>query len=317
MKEPKRINLANLPTPVQKIKFNNATFNIKRDDFTGVELSGNKVRKLEYILHEAKREKVDYVITCGAEQSNHCRAAVIAAKQLGIKTILYLWGNDKANPDGNLFLDKLYDAELRFVSKQDFMNIGEKMENASAYLLARGENSYIVPPGGTSPLGIWGYINFVNELAQQTDLKKTKGILTACGSGGTTAGLLLGAHLHNWNTKVFAVDVLFMGDNVKERILSIAEETIRKYDLGIKLDEKKLEVMSGYSNEGYKKIDPEKLDIIKEFASQTGIILDPAYTGKAFYAYNENFLHGKKSSNTMFLHTGGIYGVFAKRKLYL
>ena len=112
---PSRIKLANLPTPIEKVKFSGASFLIKRDDYTGTELSGNKIRKLEYLFKDARKKRADFVFTCGGDQSNHCRATAIAAAKLGIKSRLYLWGKPSKHATGNLLMDNLVSAETVFM----------------------------------------------------------------------------------------------------------------------------------------------------------------------------------------------------------
>lgn len=317
MRTIKKLTLANLPTPVEKHKFNGCTFYIKRDDLSGFELSGNKIRKLEYLLLDAKRKKADYIFTCGGEQSNHARATAIASAALAFKPQLFLWGKERKIPEGNLFLDHLIGAEIQFLSRREYSNVNKIMIQKKEMLEAKGHKVYIVPEGGSSLLGIWGYINFIDELNMQLNLKKFKGILTAAGSGGTSAGLLVGAKLKGLNLKIFAVNVFYSKKIIKEKILNLAEECVKKYKLGIQINPDNLEILDGYSSEGYKKIDSEKIEVIKSFFKQSGILFDPAYTGKAFYAYNEIFLNEKKHSNILFVHTGGTFGVFAKKKNYL
>jgi len=317
MKTPKKIDLANIPTPVRKIAFNGCSFYIKRDDYTGTELSGNKIRKLEYLLYDAKKQGADYVFTSGGEQSNHARATAIAAASVGIKSKLFLWGKERKNYDGNLFLDKMVNSEIIFLNLKEYQSLEKFIAKEKAKLEKKGKKVYVIPEGGSSALGIWGYINFVKELKEQLGEKRIKGILIAAGSGGTTAGMLLGLHLYNLNFKLFAVNVLHTAEFMTEKIRRLADECNDKYKITRKIDYSRFEVIGGFSEEGYKHIAPEKVKLIKEFANQTGIILDPAYTGKAFYAYNELFLEGKKTSSVMFLHTGGLFGAFAKRKNYL
>jgi D-cysteine desulfhydrase len=313
---PKRISLANIPTPIQKISFEEKSFFVKRDDFTGMETSGNKIRKLEYLLFQAKKEKAEYVFTCGGEQSNHARATAFAAASLGMKSKLFLWGKNSINADGNLFLDKIVGSELRFLSKNEFGNANAIMTEEKLSFEKKGKKVFLIPEGGSSSLGIWGYIHAIEEIQKQNIFKQCNSILTASGSGGTTAGLLIGSLLFNQNLKIFAVNVLYPKDEIRYKILTLAEQAIKDYRLPIKLDEKRLEILDGYSQEGYKHISDDKLSLIKKFASKTGIILDPAYTGKAFKAYYDNYL-ARKTSKTLFVHTGGLYGVFSKRGKYL
>ncbi|MCU7495937.1 MAG: pyridoxal-phosphate dependent enzyme [Ignavibacteria bacterium] len=317
MQYPGRIPLANIPTPLVKVNFEGSNFRIKRDDFTGLELSGNKVRKLEFILYQAKKEGATTVFTCGGEQSNHSRATVAAAKAQGFKVKLFLWGKKSQKAEGNLFLDRFFGAEIIYLDKQEYLHVNSIMEKERLRDEENGEKVFIVPEGGSSALGIWGYINFIEELKLQLNLEKLKGILTACGSGGTSAGLMVGAALNNLSMKVYAVNVLYSASEMRNRILSLSEECIRQYKLPCRIDENNLVIMDGYSLEGYKQITQEKLEVIRSFAHSTGIILDPAYTGKAFYAFHENFLKGRNKTDVLFVHTGGLFGVFSKKEKYL
>lgn len=315
--KPNKLNLANLPTPIQKSEFRGSKFLIKRDDYTGTELSGNKIRKLDYILADVKKKKADYLFTCGGDQSNHARATAIAAQQIGVKTKLFLWGRDTKNTDGNLFLNKLVGTEIKYLTKSEYGNVDAIMLAESKRLQKKGKKVYVVPSGGSTPLGLWGYINFMDELNQQKESTKIKGILSAYGSGGTTAGMLLGAALLNSKMKIYAVNVFDEDKFAREKIIQLVEDAIVDYDLKVEVNYKNLIVLDGYSKEGYKNIERGKLKIIVELFQSTGILLDPTYTGKAFYAYYQEFLKDRKSSNIMFLHTGGLYGVFSKRKDYL
>lgn len=317
MKFPEKINLANLPTPLEKLKFQNKELLIKRDDYTGSDFLGNKIRKLEYLLYEAKKEKADIIFTCGGNQSNHARATASAAAKLRIKTKLFLWGKEKNQADGNHFLDKMYGSEIVYLNKSEFSKVDDIMTEERAKLVKKGKRVYVIPAGGSSTLGIWGYINFINEVKNQIDLKTANGIFSACGSGGTAAGLLVGAAINKLSLKILAVNVLLPKEIVRKKILQLAEGAVLDYNLKCKIDENNLEIVDGYSIEGYKNISENKLRLISEFAKETGILLDPTYTGKAFYAYNDLILKRGKGKNVIFLHTGGIFGAFAKRSEYL
>lgn len=317
MKYPERINLANIATPVQELIFEGRKFLIKRDDLTGVELSGNKVRKLEYLLFQAKKEKADYIFTCGGEQSNHARATAIAAAKLGMKTKLFLWGNDKPNSDGNLFIDRLAGAEIFFMNKKNYDFVNEIMQEESEILTGKGKRVFVIPEGGSTTLGIWGYISFIEELRRQIDMNILKGILVAAGTGGTAAGILAGLAQNNFSTKVYAVNVLYDADIIRKKILQLARGVILDFKLKKEINPDNLEILDGYSTEGYKRINRNKLELINKFFRETSILLDPAYTGKAFCGFYENFIQKNKNLKVMFLHTGGIYGVFSKRREYL
>jgi D-cysteine desulfhydrase len=314
---PKKFSLANIPTPLHEVKFRGCKILIKRDDFTGLELTGNKVRKLEYLLRFAKNNKFTHIFTSGGDQSNHARATCIASTVLGFKTKLFLWGDKRKKPDGNLFLDRLTGTEIEFLSKNKYTEVNQIMTAQSDSFIAKGKKAYVIPSGGSSPLGIWGYINFIKELNEQVNLSKVKGIVFANGSCGTSAGILVGAALLGINLKVFPINVLMTKEEVFSDTEQLVSDCIREFKLNVKVNFNNLEILDGYSEEGYKNINPEKIQIIKEFFRSTGILLDPTYTGKAFYAFNDNFVKSGRTNNILFLHTGGIYGAFAKKKNYL
>jgi D-cysteine desulfhydrase len=317
MKVPKKIILANLPTPLEKLQFGNRQFFIKRDDYTGTDFSGNKIRKLEYLLARAKGKGAEIIFTCGGEQSNHCRATASAAARLGIKTKLFLWGNDSSNAGSNLFLDKMYGSDISFLNKKNYQDVNEIMTEESDRLIRNGKKVYVIPEGGSTTLGIWGYISFINELKKQIDLRKVDGIISAAGTGGTTAGMLVGAALSNLNIKIFAVNVLYKKEELKKRILYLAEGVIADFSLSCSVDESRLEILDGYSKEGYKNITNDKIKVISNLAKESGILLDPTYTGKAFYAFNDRFLKRGKGRKIIFLHSGGLFGAFSKSRKYL
>jgi D-cysteine desulfhydrase len=317
MKSPKRIKLANLPTPLQKVKFDNCDFYVKRDDLTGMELSGNKVRKLEYLLSDAKRKKADYVFTVGGEQSNHCRATAIAASSLGIKTKLFLWGKENKFAEGNQFFYNLTDAEKVYLNKKEYQNVEAIALKEKEKFEKKGKRVCWIPEGGSNSLGIMGYVNFVDELLQQTDPKKFQGILSAAGTGGTAAGMLIGLAMHGLSKKVFAVNVLYPAEVLRDKIIAVAESAIEKFKLKIKIDYDNLVILDGYNGGGYKNVWKESVDLSKRFFRETTILTDQVYTGKAFYAYHDNFIRNKKTNKIIFLHTGGLFGVFPKRRYFL
>ncbi len=324
MKTPQKINLAHLPTPLEKIRFRASRndkrgmeFLIKRDDYTGSDFLGNKIRKLEYLLYEAKKLNSDIIFTCGGDQSNHARATASAAAKLGMKTRLYLWGKDSKQSEGNLFLDKMYGAEIVYLNKKEYENVDAIMTDERMKLVRKGKKVYVFPGGGSTTLGIWGYIKFVDELKMQIDLKKVEGIMCACGSGGTAAGILIGAALNKLKLKVYAVNVLEPTEIIRKKILQLAEGVILDYNLNCKFDESHVQIIEGYSKEGYKNIAKDKLELITNFSKSSGILLDPTYSGKAFCAYNDLVLKKGKGNKVIFLHTGGIFAAFSKKDVYL
>ena len=317
MKKPNKIKLANIPTSVEQLLFRKRKFLIKRDDYLGTDFSGNKIRKLEYLLYNAKRKGTDIIFTCGGVQSNHCRATASAAARVGIKTKLFLWGEDSATADENLFLDKMYGSEISFLNKKNYQNVNEIMAEEGDRLNKKGKKVYIIPEGGSTTLGIMGYVSFIEELKKQIDLQNINGIFSAAGTGGTAAGMLAGTARNKINLKIFVVNVLYPKAKLKEKIMLLTEGVIAEYNLKCKLDESRLEIIDGYSKEGYKNISKNKVKLIGDLAKETGMLLDPVYTGKAFNAYYDYFIRNGKGNKIMFLHTGGLFGAFSKRKKYL
>ncbi|MEJ5262857.1 MAG: pyridoxal-phosphate dependent enzyme [Ignavibacterium sp.] len=317
MKTPKKVNLANIPTPLEVIKYQNKKFLMKRDDLTGCELSGNKVRKLEYIIADAIKHKADVIFTCGGEQSNHARATTIAAKKFGLPVKLFLWGSDKRIPSGNHFLNKIYGAEIMYLNKSEYEKVNDIMQYQREKMLRKNLNAYVIPEGGSTANGVFGYFTFITELMKQVDLNKIKGIVTAAGSGGTSARMLAAISYLNLNVQIVAVNVLYSKEIITKKILMLAEALNLEYDLNTRIKSENLVVLDGYSEEGYKSISKEKIKVIRNFAEETGILFDPAYTGKAFDAYSENYLSKNLGMKYIFVHTGGLFGVFGREKEYL
>jgi len=316
---PKSIKLAIIPTPLEKLKSiplipEGDNLYIKRDDLTGFGLSGNKVRKLEFLAYEALKKKADTLITCGGFQSNHARATALIAAQLGLKSLLVLFGDEKPQIEGNLFLDKLCGAETRFVSSEEYENVDRIMEKLSDELKSQDRNPYIIPEGASNTLGVWGYIRAALEMKKQiTKLKlKIDKVVTALSSAGTYCGLFLGAKLTGWKTDIVGINIRFLPSYPLEKILTLLDKTITQYRLKVKFEEKEIKIIEGYVGQGYALNKPEELEFIKSFASQTGILLDPVYTAKAMFGLVDLLKKGElsKKEKIIFMHTGGGFGLF-------
>ncbi len=317
MNTPGKLDIGFLNTPIKKYSYKGKDFFIKHDEMTGSLLTGNKVRKLDYLLYHAKQNNVEMVLTCGGVQSNHARATVVAASMLGIKSKLYLFGEEPKDIEGNLFIDKIFNAEINYVTEEEYDNIDKILEYKKNELKKAGFNVEVIPEGGSNALGIWGYINFINEIKKFVAENNITGIITAAGSGGTAAGLLVGCAVYNLPLKIYSVNVLYPKDIIKDKIINLAKECREEFKIEHKINFDNLEILDGYSEEGYTNITAEKIDIINDFARQSGILFDPAYTGKAFYAFVKNFLEKENNENIMVLHSGGLFGVFSKKEDYL
>ena len=324
---PPQINLARLPTPVQPMRrFGEklaVDLYVKRDDLTGAALSGNKIRKLEFVLADALAQNADTVITCGGAQSNHCRATAIAAAMLGLNCRLLLRTPDPSNPppaEGNILLDRMAGADIVWITPQEYKVRDEFFEREAASLKASGRIPYMIPEGASSALGAWGYIRAAEELVN--DIANLPGganqactIINAAGSGGTAAGLILGAKIFDLNARVVSVNVCDNREYFVNAIGNICENAIADY--GIEIDfyrDRDIEIIDGYVGRGYALSRPEELELLYEVARAEGIFFDPVYTGKAFYGMVQELKNNPRcfGERIIFIHSGGIFGLFPK-----
>lgn len=319
----KKLNLANLPTKIEKLerlsKELNANIYVKRDDHTGSEVSGNKVRKLEYAVSDALEKGCDLLITCGGIQSNHCRSTVAVATRLGMKSAVLLRISENPPVKGNYFLDKLLGADVKFCTREEYSNHrGEIMESMAEEYRKQGYKPYVIPEGASFDVGTLGYYNCMLEIVEQ---EKALGvnfdtIVVATGSGGTAAGLHLANELNGFNKRIVSMAVCDDVEFFVNTIHDLSTKTIKylpKEYADAKLDKNKIEVIDKYVGIGYAISRPEELEFIKKVARLEGVIFDPVYTGKAMYGvYNELKDGGalKQGSNILFIHTGGLFGLF-------
>lgn len=339
-----KVILGCLPTPLHRWSppsvFNNNTdncfdhldFYIKRDDLSGSDVSGNKVRKLEFLMAECLKEESDFdsVITIGGIQSNHARATACVARQLGLEPHLILRGDyDDTNDNsllGNLLYDRLVGASIYPVSPSIYAIHGqEKLCNTLAEKL-REENKrpFQIPVGGSNALGMYGYLEFVNEFMNQIEndtefkMKPVDHLVFACGSGGTAAGISLGMRLYQLYypdkkiPKIHAVGVCDSPDVFYQHIREMAELS----NVNMEYTGDPIEWLSIYAGQGlgYAQSTQEELDYFTSVATTTGILLDPVYSLKALYytAKNWQSMNIENGSRVVFLHTGGTYGTADK-----
>ena len=317
-----KFNIANLPTRIQKLerfsKELGANIYIKRDDHTGSEISGNKVRKLEYLVQDAVSKGCNLLITCGGIQSNHCRATVVTATLYGMKSAVLLRISDTPPVTGNYFIDRLLGADIKFCTREEYSKQrGEIMEAMAEEYRKQGYNPYIIPEGASNAIGTLGYYNCMNEiLEQEKELGiKFNTIVVATGSGGTYAGLYLANEVKKLGRRVIGMAVCDDTEyftNIAQNIATEALEYLPEYK-NETLNRNNIEINDKYVGIGYALSRPEELEFIKKFARQEAIILDPVYTGKAMYGvYNELQEGGNisKDDNILFIHTGGLFGLF-------
>ncbi len=312
MKFPDHFQQANLPTPI--IPFSRffkelPEYNIfmKRDDLTGVELSGNKVRKLDFLFMDAKEQGADHVITCGGIQSNHCRATAFYASKLGLKCTLVLRGVKESSSTGNLFLNQVLGTDIQYITPETYKQVDAYMAEISEKHQGK---SYIIPEGGSNEVGAWGYVKAFYEIMEQDDQIDT--IVVATGSGGTHAGLLLGKLLAKSPVNIISVNVCDDENYFKTKIDKIMQHFVERYGHKLSWQSSDIQIVDGFVGSGYAQMGPVEADIIKRIARTEGIVVDPVYTSKALAGLEQQLKKGRiPGKNVLFIHTGGIFGIFA------
>ena len=326
-----RVRFAHLPSALEEMPNLSRALGgpelwVKRDDQIGLGIGGNKVRKLEFLMGEALAKGARKVVTFGGPQSNHVRQTASAARKLGLEPILFLLGREPGEYKGNLLLDRLYGARLKF------LDLGESggrlsLERAIRAMKAAAmlfpdvgwHDTYIIPVGGHSPTGILGYVNAAFELAEQAEEKglKVDYVVTAAGTGGTMAGLLVGFRLLGAQTKVIGIDVGRLWRGFRKSIARTASKVARLLGEKVTFEEEDVLLYEDYVGEAYAHPTPECLEAIRLLARQEGLVLDPIYTGKAMAGLIDLIRRGVlgKGERVVFFHTGGSPAVYAFQDL--
>ena len=311
-----RVSLGVFPTPFYKLESISAKYGkniwIKRDDMCGVALGGNKVRKLEFLLADAKAQGCDTVFTTGGAQSNHAMLTAACAARLGMKCILILKKRGVTEHKGNLVLDDIYGADVRFMNTDSYDDIYAEMHRVGEELAKEGHKSYYIPVGGSNPLGAVGYVNGVREFTVQALAAgiRVGHIVSATGSGGTTAGLLLGAKLFQPGVKVTGIGV--DNDPFEEIVPDLAAKAADILECSFEREQDDFEMVY-HVGQGYAIPNAEDTPYIEELARMEGILLDPVYTGKAWAGMLKLLKDGYfgDEDNIVFVHTGGAAALLA------
>ncbi len=316
---PPRFSFSQLPTPLEILSLSPAPDSgieilVKRDDMTGSILSGNKIRKLEFLFYDLVSRKSDVVITCGGVQSNHCRTVAALCASAGLKCHLVLKGKRPKIPDGNFLLANLFGAESEFISVTAYENnVNGVMRQLAAGYVKKNKKPYIIPEGGSDPLGAWGYVKALEELRKQAGKANLEIDTVACasGSGGTYAGLYLGSKLSGWNVNILGFAVCRDSNYFKKRIYDICLAFARSENANIGINPAEFDIDDRFIGPGYAKIGEVETDFIRNVARHSGIVLDPAYTSKALLGLFTRITEGrfKRKSNIVFIHTGGQWGL--------
>jgi D-cysteine desulfhydrase family pyridoxal phosphate-dependent enzyme len=312
-----RISLAHLPTPLEEAPhladyLGLSRLLIKRDDHTGLAMGGNKARKLEYDFAEIVRQHCDVVVTVGGAQSNHARMTAAAASKIGIEAKLVLGGPDVKECQGNMLLDALLGAEIRFLRNNDSnVDLTATMDQWVGELANQGRKPYALPIGGSTGLGSLGYVRAMRELAGQFGNKPVQ-IILAVGSCGTYAGALLGAHLFLPEARVIGISVSRTSPQIKTQTLILVEAAAQLLNTPHQITEATLETYDGYFQE-YGAFTGPAEEAITICARREGVLLDPVYTGKAMAGLMDLARKGvlNKKIPVIFIHTGGLPILFA------
>ncbi len=315
-----RVELAYTPTPILKLERLSERLGVelwvKRDDLTGLLESGNKVRKLEFLVGEALAQGADTLITCGTLQSNCCRTVAAVSARLGLTAVLALKGAPPAVYDGNLLLDKLLGAELRYCTDEEWAKIDDVLADLEARVRARGGHPYVIPESGATVVGALGYMSCAREIFQQTKhgAPDFDTVVITAFSGGSQAGLLMGKQLTGLRAEIVSVAVAWEAADVRQYVGDIVEQAARRYHLSV-TPPREVRVIDGYQGAGRTRIGDDTLGAVIDLARREGIVLDPVYTAKAFQGLLDQLRQDPRQfgRRICFIHTGGIFSLFPFR----
>lgn len=310
-----RFPLANPNTPIESARHLSQLLGgpeifIKRDDLTGLGPGGNKARKLEFLFGDALSKDADTIITAGACQSNHCCQTAAAAARAGVDCHLIFIGPEDSRLLGNRFLDKLFGAKEHWIPS--ISKLEEKYLELQQTLAASGKKPYVIPIGGSNAVGSLGYVAAMSELnAQIMQIGEHFDYLVfATGSGGTHAGIVVGAKVAGISTSLIPISVAYRSESVfkfSEHTLMLAHDLTKLCNIELPLTAQDFQINYGYCGRGYGSFGEPELEAISLLGRTEGILVDPVYTGKAMAGLISMARNGqfKKTDKVLFLHTGG------------
>ena len=308
-----RVQIAHLPTPIDPLPRLSAALKgpqlwIKRDDQTGLAFGGNKTRKLEYLLADARAQGAETLITRGARQSNHCRQTAAAAARSGFECTLVLSGSAPSEIAGNLLLDQLLGAEIVWTKGEDPEQV---LESTFAQAWEAGRRPYLIPYGGSNATGASAYVAAISELVEQ-GLKFDR-IVFASSSGGTQAGMIAGVKAHELPTHITGISVDKPSAELQSIVLNLVHQTSELLRLNLDFQPDEVDVDDRYLGGGYAVMGEIEREAIELFASTEGILLDPVYTGRAAAGMIDRIRKGEfgLEERILFWHTGGTPALFA------
>ena len=315
-----RVPLAQTPTPVARVEspWPDVGFYVKRDDLTGNALSGNKARKLEYLVADAQRQGADTLLTCGGVQSNCARALSVAAAMTGFDSALILTGQEPAQLEGNLLVARMMGSQITFLPAADAAQRDAAQRDAALAqhaedLLAKGRRPYLVPFGGSSAMGVLGYVRAAEEVVHQLAgaLDSPAQVVMPMASGGTYAGLYIGFALAGVPIRPVGAFVEGTANDWVPRLVRLIHEAAELLGVAVAAEPHDIELLDARGM-GYAKPTQAELESTVRFARRTGLVLDPVYTGKAFHTLDLSIRSGtfEPRGDIIFLHTGGTMGLF-------
>lgn len=310
-----KLSFAHLPTPVEMLprlsaQLNGPQISIKRDDQTGLAFGGNKTRKLEYLLADAQEQGADTLITAGAVQSNHCRQTAAAAARNGFVCALVLTGEKPPKPSGNNFLDLFLGAEIVWAEGADRDLV---LQQTFEIMQSTGRKPYLIPYGGSNPIGALGYVYAVQELLEQ--IEEPHWIIFPSSSGGTQAGLALGGRIFNYQGSILGISIDNLASDLSKRVARLAGETAQALGIDQSFSPQDILVNDNYLGGGYGIMGEPEVEALNMFARSEGILLDPVYTGRAAAGLIDLIRRGifTADQRVLFWHTGGTPAIFADR----
>ena len=308
-----RTPLAHLPTPLHPLpRLSNVLGGpeiwVKRDDQTGLAFGGNKTRKLELLVGQAQDEGAEVMLTRGARQSNHCRQTAAAAAHAGMGCTLILSGDPPPVASANLLLDHLLGAEIRWAGSNDPETI---LQEAFEEKLVAGEKAFVIPYGGSNPLGASAYADALGELIEQGE--RFDRIVFATSSGGTQAGLLAGARLHSLDVIIDGISVDKPAEFLAPIVAQIASAVLPLVGAPGEITPEDALVDDRFLGGGYAIMGSLEHEAIQLFARREGLLLDPVYTGRAAGGMLAKIRTGEiePDERVLFWHTGGTPALFA------
>ena len=311
-----RVSIAHLPTPLEPLPRLTAQLGgpelwIKRDDQTGLATGGNKARKLEYLVADALAQGADTLITAGAAQSNHARQTAAAAAKFGLARVLVLRGEEPPQVLGNLLLDRLLGAEVRWAGD---LPLPEAMAQVAEELRAAGRCPYVVPYGGSNAVGASGYVAAMEELLAQCAERDIRfdHVVLASSSGGTQAGMMVGARALGYEGRILGISVEPRAESLTHTLAGLATATADRMGLGLTYVPEDFAVNDDYLGGGYGVVGELEREAIRTMACAEGVLLDPVYTGRAFGGLLYLIRRGvfAPGERVLFWHTGGTAGLF-------